>query len=157
MSDTIPVRVRECPDGSHPDGDLVYLREKIDWVGGVMLRAILDEGRRTGDIRSATASWMDGVLRYGVTGWNLHDEHGETPFDIAILLADYTLAEPVGVKANELYTEQVIVPLAKALRETSPRGQTAGSTSATKTPTPLRPRRSSQRASDGRRSQARSA
>jgi len=157
VSELLPVRVRECPDGSHPDGDVVYLRSKVDWVGGVMLRRILDEGRRSGDIQGTTAAWMDGVIRYGVTGWNLHDDEGETPFDVAALLDDYELAEPVGVKANELYTEQVVVPLVKALRATSQRGSTADSTSPTKTPTPLRRRRSSQRGSAGPRSQARTA
>lgn len=167
MTDTIPVRVRECPDGSHPDGDVVYLRPTLGLTGGIVAQQDFVACRRPGpkdkhgndtweiDGAALTPRWMETFVRYGATGWNLHDAAGPWPWDIERLLGDFDLAFPVADRADDEYREAVLRPLGLARPATSPPGPTAGSTSRTPTPIPSRRKSSSGARSAGRRSKVR--
>jgi hypothetical protein len=158
MNESIPVRVRECPDGSHPDGDVVYLRPKLDLEGGIAARQDVDAVRSTNEDLDTflIRRWMVTFCKYGATGWNLHDKDKTEPwpFDVDVLLADHDLAYPVADKADDLYRESVMRPLLARLSPTSPDGETATSTSRPMTSTGTPRRRSSRRSSAGMPSQA---
>lgn len=133
MPELVPVRVRDCacPDLPHADGDFVYLYPTLSLRGGIAAtqdyQAVLGSGMDvTAMSGELTRRWLETFVRYGYAGSNIE------PFDLETLLADYGIAEPVSEKANDLYYEAVLRPLGLSPRATSPRGQTAASTSATK-------------------------
>lgn len=131
MPDLVPVRVRDCacPDSPHADtGDLVYLAPTLDLDGGVEAERDLIEAR--GDERTLTRRWLRTFITYGAKGWNLVDAEGEpVPFDVDVILGDWTLARPLGVEAEARYGESVTSPFEKALAARSPTGPTAATTS----------------------------
>ena len=161
MSDLIPVRVRECPDGTHPDGDVVFLRPKLSLEGGIAARQDVDAVRSTTEDLDSflIRRWMVTFCRYGAVSWTLHDEGNPEPwpFDVGVLLEDHDLAYAVADKADDLYRESVMRPLLARLSTTSSNGATGGSTSQPTTSTGSSRRRSSRAASAGRRSEARTA
>lgn len=154
MSERITVRVRDCacPDGVHPEGDEVYLLPALSLEGGaaaeydlLMTQSIEDEDRRT---YAMLAKWTATFVRYGAVGWNLVrlDENGKpepVPFDVEILVADYSLSRLIAEQANLLYSEAVVRPLLEAASKAqparppkpSPRGRTERSTSPLPAPT----------------------
>lgn len=148
MSDLIPVRVRECPDGTHPEGDHVYILPKLSLEGGIAASQDIDNAN---DPDELIRRWMKTFCRYGAVSWDLHDPDGdEWPFDVDRLLADFDLGFIVADKADDLYRESVMRPLlARTRSNTSPSGAAAGSTSPRAASTGSRPRRSSRPASDG--------
>lgn len=150
MTDPIPVRVCECPDGTHPEGDLVYLAPALSLEGGLQARY---EHATSADGEELFRRWLRTFVRFGAVGWNFHDEQGEpVPFDVDVLLADSTLGLPVADAASDLYLDGVIGPLAKGSPKTSPGGPNGNSTSTRRTPT-RKPRGSSSGArSAGQRS-----
>ena len=144
MSDLVSVRVRECPDGSHPDGDTVSLHPTLSLEGGTA--AMQDYAASLGDASSLTQRWLRTFVRYGAADWTLHDPGGEPwPFDVERLLSDFALSWAVAAKADDLYGEAVLLPLGLAPttgRTTSSDGSTTGPTSPATTSTRRR-RRSS--------------
>lgn len=166
VDDFIPVRVRECPDGTHPDGDVVFLRPTLSLTGGIAAqndflacRVAGPRDQKTGnetwtiDGAALSPRWYETFTRYGAAGWTLHDPDGpEWPFDVDRLLADFSLAFPVADRADDLYRQAVMAPLGLAPSATSRSGGTGTSTSQPTTPT-RSPRSSS---SGGRTAGARS-
>lgn len=127
----IEVRVRECPD--HPDGDVVYLRPVLSLEGGLAALAamrrtgVLAGGAVDGDALAISLSPI--YVRHGAVGWNFHDANGPVPFDVEVLLADYSLAYPVADRADDIYSGPVLAPFLPRLPKSSRNGQTADSTS----------------------------
>ena len=134
MPERVEVRVRDCacPDTPHADGDIVYLRPTLSLEGGIAATQDYQEvlggkGDATSMSRDLTRRWLVDFVRYGAVGANFIE-----PFDVQVILDDYSLAEPVSEKANDLYAEAVLRPLGLSVPTTSPRGRTARSTSRTK-------------------------
>lgn len=130
----VPVRVRDCacPGTPHADeGDLVYLRPTLSLAGGIAAQQ--DLVASNGEANELVRRWLVTYVRYGAKSWNLLDEAGQpVPFDVDVLLDDFTLAEPVAEQANDLYSEAVLRPLAMSRSRTSRTGPTAASTSRTR-------------------------
>ncbi len=166
MSDLVPVRVRSCacPDSPHPDGDFVYVLPKLGLDGGLVAEADhsaalreaitasgLTPGTWTDEQQMAISRdaaerlrrrWLITFTRYGAAGWNFLDENGPVPFDVEVLLADFSLAYPVAEKCDDLFGDTVSRPLLYRLPTPSAAGPTESSTS--QTPTPIqRPRKPS--------------
>jgi hypothetical protein len=151
MADTEFVRVRECPDGSHPEGDGVWIASRLSLECGMaaradILRAQKDAGPDASDedVWSALfGRWMQTYARLAPVSWNLHDEEhvtkdnpsGEWPFEPARLLEDFELGFPVADRADDLYREAVMRPLGEAPSTTSRRGTNGSTTSARTTST----------------------
>jgi hypothetical protein len=178
MEDLIPVRVRECPDGSHPEGDHVYILPQLSLDGGIAARQdmtfanaehpvtaadIDDQGNwitENGRLYDAALirRWMVTFCRYGAVSWTLHSPGGQVwPFDVNVLLQDAELGYEVADKADDYYRGAVMRPLVQEPSKPSPRGDLDGSTSAKPKSTGSPRRRSSHRASAGRRSGAHTA
>lgn len=124
---TVPVRACACPGTPH-DRDEVYLLPEIGLEGGLVAEQQLID--HSGDASLLTRLWATTFVRYGATGWNLTDEEGDpVPFDVDALLASYEMGRAVADAASDLYTQQVMRPLMKALPNTSPAGRTGRTTS----------------------------
>jgi hypothetical protein len=159
MSEPVAVRVRdcECPGTPHgEEGDVVFLAPTLSLEGG--LEATADIRVAVHDGKVIAKRWRVTFVRYGAIGWNWLDADGEPlPFDVEVLLADYTLALPVSEKANDLYGESVVRPLLAKPKTTSPPGATGGSTSPTLRSIPSPRKRSSPATSAGKPSAVKTA
>lgn len=151
--DTTPVEVNigecGCPNAPHSDGDVVYLAPQLSMAGGMAAQSAISEGI-TDSLRLQellAAIWV----RHGVVDWNLVDEDGDKlpldPQTIAAALPYGKGGRLVAERADELYAEDILAPLVQRLKNTSRRGPTGDSTSATPKPTSRQQRRSSTRAS----------
>lgn len=131
MGEPVAVRVRDCacPDTPHPDGDEVYVAPTPSLQLGLEAQRDIRESLGSGSMLAER--WLVTFVRYGALGWNFHDEDGPIPFDVDVLLADFTLASPVAERCDELYGEAVTRPLLTRLRTISQRGPTGGSMSPT--------------------------
>jgi len=143
MSERIEVRVRDCacPDTPHPDGDVVYMSPTVGLELGMAAEMDMGSVADLPDNRKFTAlvaRWGVTYVLYGAIGWNFTDEKREpVPFDVSVLLEDYTLGKPVADKGADLYGPTVMAPFVKAAEEAqrkrrpprSPAGQTTPSTS----------------------------
>ena len=142
-----------CPGTPHPDGDLVYLREKMGLAGGSILTSIVSDyltmpSEERPPTSSLTAALRVSYVEQGVTGWNLT---GEGEFDLpfsaenlrAQILDDYARGTVVADKADELYYEAVLAPLLARVAQLSQ-------------PTPTKPRTSRTRSSRAKGSRLRS-
>lgn len=156
----IPVRVRDCacPNTPHSDGDLVYLLPLLSLEGGAaaeMDRELVMDGFTEATEAEQTrltlrllARYTDTYVRYGAVGWNWEregeDDKGRrkvepVPFDVDVLLRDYSLSRLVAGQASLLYSEAVLGPLLEAAKAAKPKpnrqqrrsrnGSTASSTS----------------------------
>lgn len=143
MGEPVAVRVRDCacPDGGHEEGDVVFLAPTPSLRLG--LEAQRDIRESLGDGSLLAEKWLVTFVRHGAIGWNFNDEDGPIPFDVEAVLADYSIAQPVAEKADELYGEAVTRPLLDRLRSISRRGPTDASMSPTNGSTQKQPRRSS--------------
>ena len=179
MQDLIPVRVRECPDGTHPDGDHVFILPKLSLEGGIAARQDMTfvqerypvgkddidaEGNFVTDAGRAydaalIRAWMVTFCRYGAVSWELHDPDGPVwPFSVDRLLEDGELGYIVADVADDHYRAAVMRPLLVTVQTTSRPGAGASpSTPPRTTSTGPRRRSSSRRASAGRQSRARTA
>jgi hypothetical protein len=159
MSDPVAVRVRdcECPGTPHgEEGDVVFLAPTLSLEGG--LEATADIRVAVHDGKVIAKRWRVTFVRYGAIGWNWLDADGEPlPFDVDVILADYSLALPVSEKADELYGESVVRPLVAKPKTTSRHGRTADSTSPTLRSITPRRKSSSPGTSAGRPSAAKTA
>lgn len=153
MSERIEVRVRDCTCPNKPhDGDVVYLLPSLSLEGGaaaemdrLYIMADFEEATEAEKIRLTMrllARYTETYVRYGAVGWNWTrlDGNGKpepVPFDVDILLADYSLARLVAGQASLLYSEAVLGPLMEAAGAAKPNrqqrrsqtGQTGSSTS----------------------------
>jgi hypothetical protein len=141
----VPVNIGacSCPERPHAEGDVVYLRPRLDLRGGFRVR------RRLFDLNKAAydsggAPNMDDLeislaevyLDEGVAGWNLVDEDGNdrelTPEAMEeFIKSDYGRAEAAADAADDLYRPAVFDPLAQRALSSLPPTSTNGSTSAT--------------------------
>jgi hypothetical protein len=166
MADTEFVRVRECPDGSHPEGDGVWIATRPSLDCGIASRqAFVAAYQEAGDDpvaldRAILRHLMVAFARFAPVRWNLHDaEHvtksnptGEWEFDTRKLVDDCDLGYVVADRADDLYRESVMRPLLEVPSTPSASGAVDGMTSAPTTSTGSRRRSSSRPASAGRRS-----
>lgn len=135
MPDLVPVRVRDCacPDTPHELGDFVYLRATLPMEGGIiaeqqMLAAIRDEATER-----LAYEWLPTFVKHGAVAWDFTDEDGEpVPFDIEVILGDWSMARAVGDKAAELYADSVMAPFQTASARSSRTGRTGRGTSPTR-------------------------
>jgi hypothetical protein len=128
-----PVEVRlpacYCPGSPH-EVDLVYLAPTLSMAGGMAAQAAIAEGM--GDPIRLQELLAEVWIRHAVLSWNLVDESGP----LAVNAANVAAALPFGKggrlvaeRADELYAEDILAPLAERVRNNSPRGRTNGSTS----------------------------
>jgi hypothetical protein len=133
MTDSLAVKVKDCPE--HEEGHSVFLAPTLPLDGGIT--AEQDMFAALGDERLLTRLWLKTFVTYGATGWDLHDEEGAPlPFDVEVILADWTLARPVADKASGLYADSVMNPFLNKPAGRSPTGRTRGTTSRRQQPTP---------------------
>ena len=163
MSDSlVPVSVAcPCPDTPHADGDTVFLAPHLSLKGGLLAEATmvrswgkLNVKGKLPEVTEASlaieASLREIYVSDGVKDWTFVDEEG--PIEVNeqsihdLLLSNFTLARPVGDKADELYTASVLDPLLARLSISSPSSRRRASTSTSpsspssgKRPRPLRP------------------
>ena len=128
---SIPVRVRDCacPDTPHADeGDLVYLAPTLPMSGGILAEQQMFDAK--GDGPMLTRLWLETFVRHGAVEWNLLDEAGDpVPFDVDVILADWSLARLVANQASELYADAVMAPFLTKPGARSPTGPTGPTTS----------------------------
>jgi hypothetical protein len=155
MDARIEVRVGDCtcPDGPHPDGDVIYLAPKPSLRLGLAAERILIEAGTAGT-EATTDALMEAFVSHGAVGWNLEYINGKgrpepKPFAVADILADWSVARLVAEKANDLYADIILRPFLEALARPSPTGQTDATTSPATTSTRSRRKRSSATTSAG--------
>lgn len=137
MSLTPPVVSVPCKHGHH-DSHQVFLAPTLGLDGGIRAEQALFASR--GDQDELTRLWLPIFVRYGAKGWDLCDESGEpAPFDIDVILEDYTLARPVADKAGELYKDAIVAPFREKQQTRSPTTPTSATTSQRRTRTPKQP------------------
>ena len=142
MSALTPVRVRDCscPDTPH-EGHFVYISPTLSFAGGVLAnQQALSQAVavQRGETNQLQALWLETFVRYGAKDWDLCDEQGiPIPFDVELLLADYSLALPVAEKANDLgYGDAAMAPFLRTQVKPSRNGRTPATTSARRRRTP---------------------
>lgn len=147
MSDSlVPVAVAcPCPGTPHADGDTVFLAPHLSLKGGLLAEATmvrvwgkLNTSRKVPEQTQASleieASLREVYVLDGVKDWTFLDEVGEK-VEVnedsirSVLLSNFTLARPVGDKADELYTASVLDPLLARLSKSSPSSPRRASTS----------------------------
>ena len=134
MTESVRVRDCACPGTPHEEeGDIVFLASKLPAEGGIVAEQQMSDVQ---DVETLTRRWLITFVRYGATGWNLHDESGPTPFDVEDLLADWALARPVALRAGELYQAAVAAPFQGPPAKPSRTGRTRATTSARPSPIP---------------------
>jgi hypothetical protein len=135
-----------CPKKEHPDGDTVSLRDRLDFrSANTILKAIQlmqsdDEEVETAEV---LALLTEQYLLYGIESWTLVSDSGPLPVTKAAI-REVLLPSPdamtVGDAADELYAEQVMLPLvARAARLSRPSptdGSTSPKTDDSESPTP---------------------
>lgn len=130
MKEPVAVRVRDCacPGAPHGDGDIVFLSPTPSLACGLAAQADIIASSSNGSILAQ--KWLVTFVSYGATSWNLLDERGKAiPFDVQVILDDYTIAAPVAEQADSLYGDAVMRPLLARLNASLDTGPTNGSTS----------------------------
>jgi hypothetical protein len=148
--DTAPVEVRlpacYCPGSPH-EADLVYLASDLPMVEGTMARALIVDQMQAGVDTVLLQEKLSNIWVRCVVAWNLVDESGQpvpvTPDNVKEALPYAKGGMLVADKADDLYSDDVMRPLVQASQNSSRRGRTGGSTSATRPSTPKRRPRSS--------------
>jgi hypothetical protein len=126
----LPIGECRCPNTPH-DGDVVYLAPALSMSGGMAAQgAIHEAGTDTVRLQELLAGiW----IRHGVVDWNLVDEDGDklalTPDNIARALPYGKGGRLVAERADDLYAEDILAPLAERLRKLSQGGRSGRSTS----------------------------
>ena len=128
-----------CPDARH-ETDTITFRERLDFRSGLAIRKQLglekgdDPGMGAGEV---LAILTESYLVYGIESWTLTDERGK-PLDadrtnIRRFLEEHPEeATAAGDVADELYSEQVLLPLLQKASNSSRPSRTPKSTSATR-------------------------
>lgn len=158
----VAVRVGECqcPGTPHPDGDIVYLRPKLDLRGGFRVKrrlielnqaALGEETTESEKLAELEIALAEVYLDEGIAAWNLVDEEGqERPLSPEALrehlFSDYSRAEEASNTADDLYRPAVLDPLVQRAVSSLQATQTNGSTPARNGHGP-KPRKPSKRSS----------
>jgi hypothetical protein len=148
-----------CPGEPHDGGDIVYLHPVLSAPGGMAAQGAIADSANDA-VKLQELLWR--VYRdHGISSWNLVDDDGDpvplTPANIEVALPYGKGGRLVGDKADDLYSEDILVPFlarmrrleqlaAEAKRKPSAAGSTRNSrkaTSKTPTSTKRRPSRSS--------------
>ena len=146
--DSTPVEVNigacDCPGSPHADGDIVYLAPRLSMPGGMAAQGVIAEA--AGDPIRLQEMLADLWLKHAVIGWNFLDERGQpvplTVDSLAVALPYGKGGRLVAERADDLYAEDIIAPLAERLEKLSRPGPTGDSTSPTRTRTRTRRSRS---------------
>jgi len=144
--DHVPVPLGYCPcEGTpHPDGDVVYLYPELSMPGGMAAQAAIAESwTETG---FDTVRFQDLIapvwIRHGVAGWTFLDDLGQpipvNPDNVLRALPYAKGGRAVADKADDLYNEAVLAPLAERFAALSKPGRT-------RTPGPTSPNRATRR------------
>lgn len=163
----VAVRVGDCscPESPHADGDFVYLAPHLTLAGGLLaessmlrvwskMKLIVKNGKEQAEETERSLALEAGLREVyvvdGVRDWNFVDEDGEK-IEVdedsirSRLLSNFTIARPVGDKADELYSASVLDPLLARMLKSSRTGRRPASTSTSRTskssgelPTPLK-------------------
>jgi len=142
-----------CPptpagDVRHPDGDLVTLRERLDFRSSLTARNAIvvlkseDADASPGEILAALT---ETYLLVGIESWTLVDARGKpvpvSKAAIRVLMEEHQeSAMAIGDEADGLYNEAVIGPLVRKASSSSPPTPIGASTSATGGGSPPRKR-----------------
>jgi hypothetical protein len=164
----VEVRVRgcACPGSPHAEGDTVSLLPQLSIEGGAAAELDLVEvmnAAKEGDSREASYAkllvrWTATFVRYGAVSWNWlqtgKDGPEPVPFDVELLVNDYSLARLVAGRANDLYQKAALDPLLEAAapnrqQRRSRRTSTGTERSRTRGKTRTPPASSSEPGSDG--------
>lgn len=120
-----------CPGTPH-ETDSVSLLDKISVPMAVAALEAVPAGTRLVDV---SAFVTPVYMRFGIVDWTFTDENGEalpvTPENIEARLTWANGAFEVADAAAELYTAELLAPLARRLRGLSPTTSTDDSTSVT--------------------------
>lgn len=128
MAELVPVRVRDCPTGSHPDGDFAYLKPEPDFDIGMAVHGVIGRSITDPDLLQVELGRV--YLRFGIVRWDLHDD-AEKPYPtgmVGIGQLSWPEIYPLADKAADLYGS-VLDPLVARLSKSSPNGSTGDSTS----------------------------
>lgn len=160
----VPCGRCRCPGGVHASGDSVWLKPALDVPLAIAANAAIRSMDIGGRIQSGAlaVAMADSEVQYALTGvylrhsivrWTFVDDKGNpisiSPDEVDRLLPWGSGGGEVAEKADELYSEALFAPLAKAVAEaekaaaltlnreqrrlmkkSSPRGRTVPSTSA---------------------------
>lgn len=120
----------QCPGQPHAQ-DEVYLLPRLSWEGGSAAEAVIAAALGRGDAEAVARPLVRAYLEHQVAGWNLAGPDGAPlPYDVELLLSDWSIARAVGEAADELYSEALLAPLVASASKSSPAGPTGASTSA---------------------------
>ena len=178
MDEGLDVRFRDCtcPDTPHDgrdgadDGDIVTMRPSLGFAAGAEALRLMMESIV---VISATGGGEDGTepvldtsrttelvgpvyVRAGVESWNVVGDKGPLPFDAESILSVYAWSYPIVEKADHLYSEGLVNPLALRMNARSAKRSNSGPTRQTcrsSKPRRSQPKSSSLNGSAGQRSQ----
>ncbi len=137
--DPVPVTIGpcECPGSPHGDGDIVYLAPTLSMAGGMAAQGVISAAGADAVKLQELLSVL--WIRHGVVDWNLVDEAGKpvplTETNVAAALPYGKGGRLVADRADDLYAEDILAPLAERVAALSPHGPTPSGrprTSATK-------------------------
>lgn len=130
-----------CPGTPHPDGDVVYLRDKMTLAGGSILSGIVADYIGTPlnvrpPVSTLIADLRVAYVQQGVVGWNLSAEGADLALTPETLreqvIDDYARGILVADRADDLYYAPVLAPLLERVGQLSQPTPTKKRTSATK-------------------------
>lgn len=136
----------------HPEGDTIELREHLELRGALTARKMVGIIKSEDPDASAAeilAGMTEAYVLYGVASWSVVDEKDHAVEPTRPAIREYLLSKPsealkVADAADDLYSEEVLLPLLAMASTSLPPTPTDGSTSpttppSTPEPTPLRP------------------
>lgn len=133
----------------HPDGDKVTFKQRLDFREALTVRNMVGvEQVSEGDLRVAEllAILTEGYLLYGIASWSVRDAINKPVPVTKSAITEYLLTSPdantVADFADELYAEQVTLPLLNRALTSSLPTPTDESTSATTESSPIPLKRS---------------
>lgn len=127
----VPIGECRCPNSPHPDGDVVWMRDKPDLAMALAARSAMHQSSPL--MGEASAAVWSVYIRHGVVRWNLLDEKGKAipvTFDTILdRMADWLHGgEIVSNRGSELYHESIFLPPAKPGSSSQPPTPSNGST-----------------------------
>lgn len=140
FTEPVPVELNvgpcDCPGSPHPDGDVVYMAPVLSMAGGMAAQGAINEaGHDPIALQEHLAKLW---IRHAVIDWTFVDEDGDkiplTPDTIARALPYGKGGRLVAERADDLYAEDILAPLADRLKKLSRSGRSGVSTSRTVRP-----------------------
>jgi hypothetical protein len=134
----VSVGTCRCPGSPHPDGDTVWLAEKMPLPMGFAALHVVRTSQDPAELEGRLALIY---LRFGITAWSFTDEDSQPvrldPDRASELIEQWLPLWEGGMtvarRADELYGEAIFYPFTLArdqMRKSSPPGPTVDSTSA---------------------------